>query len=202
MKGEARRDSRLFQLFFPFFWRFKFELHTVLPFVFRSYLTFCTITPECPTSFSPYSDNLIDKNSALGPPTEQKKTSSLFNLPSSSSFIVSLLSNEIKIPEMSTFLQRLSYWFKNGPAAPGTATRRRSASTSSTSISQSVQVVRRNPLVDLPLEEFLSKQLDASWCKLLDNVHPEGTTEGVVVASPSKSKPDYWYASLFLLSRS
>lgn len=91
---------------------------------------------------------------------------------------------------MSTFLQRLSYWFKNGPPSPGSAARRRSASTS---ISQSQAPVRKNPLVDLPLEEFLSKQLDASWVKLLDNVHPEGTTPGAIVASPSKAKPDYWY---------
>ncbi|GAA5906793.1 glycoside hydrolase family 15 protein [Sporobolomyces salmoneus] len=98
---------------------------------------------------------------------------------------------------MSTFLQRLSYWFKNGPAAPGTAARRRSASTSISSSSPpsspTSASVRKNPLVDLPLEEFLAKQLDASWTKLLANVHPEGTTPGAIVASPSKAKPDYWY---------
>lgn len=99
---------------------------------------------------------------------------------------------------MSNFLQRLSYWFKNGPPSPGTASRRRSASTSisqppAAASSAAGPVVRRNPLVDLPLEEFLTKQFDASWVKLLDNVHPEGTVPGAVVASPSKAKPDYWY---------
>ncbi|GAA6006136.1 hypothetical protein JCM11491_002044 [Sporobolomyces phaffii] len=92
---------------------------------------------------------------------------------------------------MSTAWQRFTYWFKNGPPAPGTAARRRSASTSLAGSQQAP--IRRNPLVDLAFEEFLAKQLEASWVKLLDNVHPAGTTPGAIVASPSKAKPDYWY---------
>ncbi|GAA5859524.1 hypothetical protein JCM8547_006862 [Rhodosporidiobolus lusitaniae] len=50
-----------------------------------------------------------------------------------------------------------------------------------------------NPLVDLPLDQFLDKQYVTSWTKLLANVNPAGTEPGCVVASPSKALPDYWY---------
>ncbi|GJN92581.1 hypothetical protein Rhopal_005611-T1 [Rhodotorula paludigena] len=50
-----------------------------------------------------------------------------------------------------------------------------------------------NPLVDLALEDFLAKQAGTAWQRLLDNVHPEGSSPGCVVASPSKALPDYWY---------
>lgn len=85
---------------------------------------------------------------------------------------------------MSTAWQRFTYWLKSGPPAPGTAQRRLSTSTQKT--------FKRNPLTDLPLDDYLVKQLDASWTKLLANVHPNGSTPGAVVASPSKAKPDYW----------
>ncbi|GAA6062540.1 hypothetical protein JCM10212_004306 [Sporobolomyces blumeae] len=88
---------------------------------------------------------------------------------------------------MATAWQRFVQYFRSGPTAPGTAARRRS------SASSSQRPQEPNPLVDLPLAEFLDKQLDASWRKLLANVHPDGTLPGVVVASPSKAKPDYWY---------
>ena len=32
-----------------------------------------------------------------------------------------------------------------------------------------------------------------SWVYLLENVSPPGTAQGVIVASPSKIQPDYWY---------
>uniref|UniRef100_A0A0K3CET8 glucan 1,4-alpha-glucosidase n=1 Tax=Rhodotorula toruloides TaxID=5286 RepID=A0A0K3CET8_RHOTO len=50
-----------------------------------------------------------------------------------------------------------------------------------------------NPLVDLPLDEFLRFERDVAWKRLLVNVNPEGTSKGCVVASPSKALPDYWY---------
>ncbi|GAA5889397.1 hypothetical protein JCM6882_000731 [Rhodosporidiobolus microsporus] len=50
-----------------------------------------------------------------------------------------------------------------------------------------------NPLTDLPLSDFLTKQHATAWERLLSNVHPEGTEAGCVVASPSKALPDYWY---------
>ncbi|GAA5939501.1 glycoside hydrolase family 15 protein [Sporobolomyces koalae] len=95
---------------------------------------------------------------------------------------------------MSTLWQRISYFLKAGPPAPGTAARRRSASTSLNSApATGSSPARKNPLTDLAFEEFLDKQLEASWTKLLANVHPAGTTPGAIVASPSKAKPDYWY---------
>lgn len=50
-----------------------------------------------------------------------------------------------------------------------------------------------NPLVKLPLEEFIARQTPFAWERLTANIFPEGTTPGCVVASPSKALPDYWY---------
>ncbi|KAK4047879.1 hypothetical protein OIO90_006040 [Microbotryomycetes sp. JL221] len=45
----------------------------------------------------------------------------------------------------------------------------------------------------LPLSMFIGKQERTSWQRLLDNIHPQGTDPGCVVASPSREQPDYWY---------
>ncbi|BGP18495.1 hypothetical protein JCM10213_001189 [Rhodosporidiobolus nylandii] len=50
-----------------------------------------------------------------------------------------------------------------------------------------------NPLVDLPLADFLASEKRTAWTRLLANVQPEGASPGCVVASPSKALPDYWY---------
>ncbi|BGP42037.1 hypothetical protein JCM10449v2_006039 [Rhodotorula kratochvilovae] len=50
-----------------------------------------------------------------------------------------------------------------------------------------------NALVDLPLEAFIARQTPVAWTRLLANIHPEGSSPGCVVASPSKALPDYWY---------
>jgi glucoamylase len=42
-------------------------------------------------------------------------------------------------------------------------------------------------------ESWLRQQNTYSLEKLKDNIHPQGTLPGVVVASPSKQDPDYWY---------
>lgn len=46
---------------------------------------------------------------------------------------------------------------------------------------------------DLSFDDFLQQQSRIAWQHLRDNIHPSGTAPGCVVASPSKSKPDYWY---------
>ncbi|KND03178.1 glucan 1,4-alpha-glucosidase [Spizellomyces punctatus DAOM BR117] len=43
------------------------------------------------------------------------------------------------------------------------------------------------------LDEWLDRQYAFSVDHLLDNVHPVGTSAGVVIASPSQSHPDYYY---------
>lgn len=50
-----------------------------------------------------------------------------------------------------------------------------------------------NALVQLPLEDFIARETAFAWERLLDNIHPEGTMPGCVVASPSRALPDYWY---------
>lgn len=44
----------------------------------------------------------------------------------------------------------------------------------------------------LSLDRFLDKEEQYAWDRLLENVHPPGTSKGCVVASPSRDKPDYW----------
>ncbi|BGP26472.1 glucoamylase, glycoside hydrolase family 15 protein [Rhodotorula toruloides] len=66
-----------------------------------------------------------------------------------------------------------------------------------TSTSQDTRPAARksphNPLIDLALDDFLAFERDVAWKRLLGNVNPEGTSQGCVVASPSKALPDYWY---------
>jgi hypothetical protein len=45
----------------------------------------------------------------------------------------------------------------------------------------------------LSFDAFLAHQGAVSWRRLLDNVHPPGTSAGCVVASPSRFKPNYFY---------
>ncbi|KAK4698312.1 glucoamylase, partial [Phenoliferia sp. Uapishka_3] len=54
-------------------------------------------------------------------------------------------------------------------------------------------VAKPNPNANLTLDEWIKWQEKKSWSGLLANIHPEGTVEGCVVASPSKVLPDYWY---------
>ena len=118
-------------------------------------------------------------------PTPRKLTLEFHEKKSVTSLALSPLTSHLSFNStMSTAWQRFTYWLKSGPPAPGTAQRRLSTSTQKT--------FKRNPLTDLPLDDYLVKQLDASWTKLLANIHPNGSTPGAVVASPSKAKPDYW----------
>lgn len=48
------------------------------------------------------------------------------------------------------------------------------------------------PLRDVSLNTFIDKEVRIAWHRLLDNIHPEGTEPGCVVASPSRDKPNYW----------
>ncbi|SCV71672.1 BQ2448_3260 [Microbotryum intermedium] len=43
------------------------------------------------------------------------------------------------------------------------------------------------------LQRWIDWEEKVAWKRLLENVHPEGTAEGCVVASPSREAPDYWY---------
>jgi len=49
------------------------------------------------------------------------------------------------------------------------------------------------PFRTMPLEKWLPIQEQISLKNLLRNISPPGTEKGVVVASPSKHNPDYWY---------
>ncbi|SCZ88987.1 BZ3500_MvSof-1268-A1-R1_Chr1-1g00875 [Microbotryum saponariae] len=43
------------------------------------------------------------------------------------------------------------------------------------------------------LQRWIDWEEKVAWKRLLENVHPAGTAEGCVVASPSRESPDYWY---------
>jgi len=45
----------------------------------------------------------------------------------------------------------------------------------------------------MPLEQWIPLQEKISLKNLLKNISPAGTSAGVVVASPSRENPDYWY---------
>lgn len=45
----------------------------------------------------------------------------------------------------------------------------------------------------MPLEKWIPRQEEISLKNLLRNISPPGTSKGVVVASPSRQDPDYWY---------
>lgn len=47
--------------------------------------------------------------------------------------------------------------------------------------------------IGLSFEEWMAKQYDVSFEKLLANISPAGAAKGAVVASPSKQDPDYFY---------
>lgn len=42
-------------------------------------------------------------------------------------------------------------------------------------------------------EQWLDRQERISWDRLKANIHPEGTVPGVVIASPSRQDPDYFF---------
>ncbi|AEO71343.1 glycoside hydrolase family 15 protein [Thermothielavioides terrestris NRRL 8126] len=57
---------------------------------------------------------------------------------------------------------------------------------------------REGALLQRFVDSFISSETSVAWSKLLCNVGPDGcaaagAASGVVVASPSKSNPDYWY---------
>jgi glucoamylase len=52
---------------------------------------------------------------------------------------------------------------------------------------------RPHPDAALSFDEFIKHQGVLSWRYLLQNIHPAGTAPGCVVASPSRSKPNYFY---------
>ncbi|MFM8270452.1 MAG: glycoside hydrolase family 15 protein, partial [Pseudomonadota bacterium] len=45
----------------------------------------------------------------------------------------------------------------------------------------------------MPLEKWIPQQEQIAFRNLLRNISPAGTAKGVVVASPSRQDPDYWY---------
>ncbi|BGP34199.1 hypothetical protein JCM10296v2_006014 [Rhodotorula toruloides] len=79
------------------------------------------------------------------------------------------------------------------PAPPSQPQQQRPQSTVAQDTRPAARKSPHNPLVDLPLDEFLRFERDVAWKRLLANVNPEGTSKGCVVASPSKALPDYWY---------
>lgn len=46
----------------------------------------------------------------------------------------------------------------------------------------------------LPVDVFIKLEEPIAWARLMDNINPEGTAEGCVVASPNRVAPNYWYA--------
>ncbi|GAA5969633.1 hypothetical protein JCM11641_008186 [Rhodosporidiobolus odoratus] len=103
-------------------------------------------------------------------------------------------------------LTRISQFLRSGPqpVRPRSATTKAAPHASSTSTTPNQSTTPKqdraaarkavhNPLVDLPLDEFVEQEKKVAWNRLLENVHPEGTSPGCVVASPSKALPDYWY---------
>lgn len=46
---------------------------------------------------------------------------------------------------------------------------------------------------DVDFENWIATTKKVALKRLLDNVSPEGTLNGCIVASPSKNDPDYWY---------
>ncbi|GAA5954640.1 hypothetical protein JCM21900_006089 [Sporobolomyces salmonicolor] len=97
---------------------------------------------------------------------------------------------------MSNTLSRIWWFMRTGPRPRSTVTSSWNQPTPPLPQSEPAkqqETLPHNPLVDLPLEEFLEKEYETAWKRLLANIHPEGTAPGSVVASPSKAKPDYWY---------
>ncbi|NBX77046.1 MAG: hypothetical protein EBQ92_10865 [Proteobacteria bacterium] len=45
----------------------------------------------------------------------------------------------------------------------------------------------------MPLEKWLPQQEQIAAKNLFRNISPAGTVKGVVVASPSRQNPDYWF---------
>jgi glucoamylase len=52
---------------------------------------------------------------------------------------------------------------------------------------------KKNKLERNNLDQWIAKQQKISWSRLLSNISRNDTLRGVVVASPSKSDPDYYY---------
>jgi len=75
------------------------------------------------------------------------------------------------------------------PAAPSAAKEDQSTAQSLPAPAKATH----NPLKDLSLEAFIEKQTHTAWKRLLANIHPQGTSPGCVVASPSRALPNYWY---------
>ncbi|RKO84735.1 Six-hairpin glycosidase-like protein [Blyttiomyces helicus] len=65
-----------------------------------------------------------------------------------------------------------------------------SLSVSKTHVSQPLPVDNGT---DHELERWLEREVAVAWERLLANIHPDGTAVGVVVASPSREHPNYWY---------
>ncbi|GAA6014992.1 hypothetical protein JCM10207_008696 [Rhodosporidiobolus poonsookiae] len=83
--------------------------------------------------------------------------------------------------------------YSKGSAPPPPSGGSAPSTQSSTPARKAPRKAVHNPLIDLPLSDFIGKQTSTAWAKLLANVHPDGTEPGCVVASPSKALPDYWY---------
>ncbi|GAA5867108.1 hypothetical protein JCM3774_004397 [Rhodotorula dairenensis] len=79
------------------------------------------------------------------------------------------------------------------PAKDSTTAGTTTAAAAAATTTSDIRKAEPNPLVKLPLEEFIAKQTPFAWERLTANIFPEGTTPGCVVASPSKALPDYWY---------
>ncbi|GAA5993091.1 hypothetical protein JCM10908_003102 [Rhodotorula pacifica] len=79
------------------------------------------------------------------------------------------------------------------PADKATPTGSSSKAATKSASTRNIRKAEPNPLVKLPLADFIAKQTPFAWERLTANIFPEGTTPGCVVASPSKALPDYWY---------
>jgi glucoamylase len=57
----------------------------------------------------------------------------------------------------------------------------------------SLSFASNEPVRLMPLEKWLPQQEQIAVRNLLRNISPAGTAKGVVVASPSRQDPDYWF---------
>ncbi|CEQ42373.1 SPOSA6832_04191, partial [Sporobolomyces salmonicolor] len=82
-------------------------------------------------------------------------------------------------------LRRIWWFMRTGPRPRSTVTSSLNQPTlplPQNEPAKQQETLPHNPLVDLPLEEFLEKEYEMAWKRLLANVHPEGTAPGSVVA--------------------